>query len=96
MDSTLPWEGGVKTAEQWIQVVFHVLNKVFEAGIRQLFCATCLFVKQSKQESDIGILGWWNALCVAPCDYVQAFCSRCGWSFKHKKKHSHFPNIQAS
>lgn len=44
--------------EQWIQVVFHVLNNVFEAGLFQLFHVTCLFVKQSKEETDMGVLSW--------------------------------------
>lgn len=42
--------------EQWIQIVFHVPNKVFEAGLCQLLRATCLFTEQSKEETDEGVL----------------------------------------
>lgn len=38
--------------EQRIQVVFHVPNQVSEAGLCLLTRATCLFVKQSKEETD--------------------------------------------
>lgn len=52
--------------EQRIQVVFHVPNEVSEAGLCQLVRATRLFAKQSKEETDKGVLSWWNALFMAP------------------------------
>lgn len=38
--------------EQRIQVVLHVPNQLSEAGLCLLTRATCLFAKQSKEETD--------------------------------------------